>query len=112
MSVALEDLMTKLGKPTETNDLNLSDGWYGNLDGTLLVVVYPRPMELKTVDGKLVGQAKWVGIQWDRNGGQSNRLIYGEIPYTIKGGFEIVGDLTNLQQSVPQINIPGNPWVP
>jgi hypothetical protein len=112
MSVALEDLMVKLGKPTETNDLNLSDGWYGNLDGTLLVVVYPRPMELKTMDGKLVGQAKWVGIQWDRNGGQSNRLIYGEIPYTIKGGFEIGGDLTNLQQSVPQINIPGNPWVP
>jgi hypothetical protein len=69
-------------------------------------------MELRSVDGKLVGQAKWVGIQWDRSDGQSNRLIYGEIPYTIKGGFEIGGDLTNLQQSVPQINIPGNPWVP
>jgi hypothetical protein len=72
----------------------------------MLIVVFPDPVTLKNVDGKTLAQAKWVGIEWDRLEGKPNRLVYGDVAYTIKGGFELVGDLTNLQQSVPP---PGSP---
>ncbi len=104
MSIALLDLLGKLGEPIATDDLNLNDqSWYGSLEGTMLVVVYPWPVDLKGADGQVLAQAKWVGIQWDRSEGKPNRLIYGDVAYTIKGGFVIAGDISNLLQSVPPV---------
>ncbi len=107
MSVAVQDLLGRLGDPLNTDDLYFDNTfWYQSLQGTMLIVVFPDPVTLKNVDGKTLAQAKWVGIEWDRLEGKPNRLVYGDVAYTIKGGFELVGDLTNLQQSVPP---PGSP---
>jgi len=104
MTIALQDLFRNVGQPIATDDLGPpSNTLYRPIDGTMLVVVYPWPVALKGVDGQVLAQAKWVGIQWDRSEGKPNRLIYGDVAYTIKGGFVIVGDLTSLQQSVPPV---------
>lgn len=105
MSVALFDLLGKLGEPIETSDLNINNsvGWYG-FDSISLIVVYPRSIELKNNDGDVLAQAKWISIQWDRSDGSPNRLFYGDVPYTIKVGFELIGDITNLQLSIPPLN--------
>jgi hypothetical protein len=109
MTLALKDLLGTVGQPVVTADLNLNEqSWYASLDGTMLVVVYPRPVDLRSSDGRALASAKWVGIQWGRSEGKPNRLVYGIRAYTIDGGFELLGDLTDLQRSVPP---PGTPAI-
>lgn len=103
MTIALQDLLGKLGEPVATDDLHLNSDpllWYQSLDGTMLIVVYPRPVDLKSTNGKVLAQAKWVGIEWHRNEGKPNRLVYGSAAYTIQGGFMLKGDISALSTAI------------
>lgn len=111
---AIQNVLTELGKPLSASDLPPQGYfWYAwpneSSDGTLLTTVYPRPVELRDSEGKVLVQAKWVGIQWGRSEGKPNRLFYGTVAYTVAGSFEIVGDVTNLASAVrTMIN---NPYI-
>jgi hypothetical protein len=98
MTAVLTNLMGNLGQPITTDDLNLTNtGWYSSLDGTILVCVFPVEHNLKNTSGDSLGIARWVGLQWGRNEEKPNRLIYGNIPYIIEGGYELPQDLIMLQ---------------
>jgi hypothetical protein len=105
MTVAIQDLLTEIGEPLAGDDLpqnyrNLAWPMPGSADGTLLTVVYVRPIELRDADDELLAQAKWVGIQWRMSEGKPNRLFYGQEPYTVDGGFVLSGDVTSLENSL------------
>jgi hypothetical protein len=69
-------------------------------DGTVVTVPYPRPVELKNPDGKLVGTGRWVGIQFGRSGGKPDRLFFGDGVLVVKGGFYIKGDISEFTRLV------------
>ena len=69
-------------------------------DGSLLTTVFPRPVNLYNSAETLLTQAKWVGIQWDRNNGKPGRVVYGNAAYTVEGSFEITGDTSSLENAV------------
>jgi hypothetical protein len=69
-------------------------------DGSLLTTVFPQPVELRDSIGNLLTDAKWVGIQWDRNDGKPSRVVYGSTAYIVSGSFEIMGDASSLKNAV------------
>jgi hypothetical protein len=98
---ALMGLLDKLGEPEPldelsqyTSDLRLVAQTEEGV--TILMASFTYPVELHDTTGALIANAKWVGIQWARNGGKPNRLIYGSIPYIIDGSYSIEGDISNL----------------
>jgi hypothetical protein len=105
MTLAIQDLLVAVGEPLADDDLpqnyhSLAWPMPGSADGTLLTVVYVRPVELRNTDGELLAQAKWVGIQWGMSEGKPNRLFYGREPYIVDGGFVLSGDVTSLENSL------------
>jgi hypothetical protein len=61
---------------------------------------FTYPVELYDTTGALIASTKWVGIQWDRNDGKPNRLIYGSTPYIPDGSYSIEGDISSLLQII------------
>jgi hypothetical protein len=59
-------------------------------------MVFPRPVNLCNSSGTGLAQAKWVGIQWNRSGGKTNRVIYGSVAYVVQGSLEITGETSSL----------------
>jgi hypothetical protein len=107
VAMAITEMLTTLGEPLPGNDLQQN---YRELasptastDGTILTVVYAQPVDLRSKDGSLLAKAKWVGIQWNRDNGKSNRLFYGNRDLTIEGGFVLYGDMTNLGQAFVEL---------
>jgi hypothetical protein len=105
---AITQVLNELGASLSTSDLPrnfLSYAWSNALtqssDGHLLTTVFPRPVNLCNSAGTVLAQAKWVGIQWDRNNGKPSRVVYGSTAYTVDGSFEITGD-TSILDSVLQ----------
>jgi hypothetical protein len=81
-------------------------------DGSLFTTVFPRPVALRDSAGTVLAHAKWVGIQWDRNGGKLNRVIYGSTAYNVQGSFAITGDVSSLAAAVRALLIDQNPYGP
>jgi hypothetical protein len=72
-------------------------------DSNFFSVVYPRPVELRNTAGQVVAEAKWVGLQWDRSEGKSNRLFYGYIKNgtaIVTGGFLFNGNVSALENTL------------
>ncbi len=67
-------------------------------DGKLMMLCYPGLQELRNTDGELLARAKWVGIQWDRSEGKTDRLVYGTKPYEGEGIYELTGYMTHLEE--------------
>jgi hypothetical protein len=104
----IQALLETMGEPLPVDELptdyrNYSWGSSQNVDGTLLSVLYPHQIELRDTSGKLVGIAKWVGIQWGRTEGKPNQLLYGRIEQgnpIVEGGFVIEGNITELENDL------------
>lgn len=108
MTEAVESILGTIGEPLPANELpsdyrTFSWGGPESADGTLLNLVYPRPVELRNTAGQVVAEAKWVGIQWGRSEGKPNRLFYGYIANgnaIVAGGFILNGDITALDNTL------------
>jgi hypothetical protein len=108
MTAAIQSLLATMSEPLPANELpgyyrGFSWGGPESVDGTLLSVVYPRPVELRNTGGQVVAEAKWVGIQWGRSEGKPNRLFYGHIESgnaIAEGGFTLNGDITELENTL------------
>ena len=105
---AITQVLNELGGPLSTSDLPqnfLSYTWSNAIpqssDGYLLTAVFPRLVNLYNSAGTVLAQAKWVGIQWNRNNGSPSRVVYGTSAYMVDGSFEIIGD-TSILDSVLQ----------
>jgi len=101
---AITQVLNELGASLSTSDLPqnfLSYTWSNAIpqtsDGHLLTTIFPRPVNLCNTAGTVLAQAKWVGIQWDRNNGNPSRVVYGSTAYTVDGSFEIIGDTSILE---------------
>jgi hypothetical protein len=98
---ALMGLLDKLVEPAPLDELSLYSSGFSRIGQTeegvtILMVSFTYPVELHDTTGALIANARWVGIQWDRNDGKPNRLIYGSIPYIIDGSYIIEGNINNL----------------
>jgi hypothetical protein len=104
---AITQVLNKLGGPLSISDLPqdfisyaIGNEATNSPDGSLLTTVFPRPVNLYNSAETLLTQAKWVGIQWDRNNGKPGRVVYGNAAYTVEGSFEITGDTSSLENAV------------
>jgi hypothetical protein len=105
MTAAIESLLRTMGDPLPTNELPgdyRSFNWGGpeSVDGTLLSLAYPRPVELRNTENQLVAEAKWLGIQWGRSEGKSNRIFYGHFEQgnaVVDGGYILKGDINAVE---------------
>jgi hypothetical protein len=98
-------LLDKMGEPDPLDELaQYSSGFLlipQTEEGiTILMASFTYPVELHDTIGVLIANAKWVGIQWDRNDGKPNRIIYGSTPYIIDGSYSIEGDISSLLQII------------
>ncbi len=104
-TAALMGILDKLGEPETLDELSQYSSGFRLIvqteEGvTILMVSFTYPEELHDTTGALIANAKWVGLQWDRNDGKPNRLIYGSTPYIIDGSYSIEGDISNLTQII------------
>ena len=101
---AIQTLITRLGNSVSVSDIPPNYTSYfppnGPQDGTLLTTVFPLPVELRNEDGETLAHAKWIGIQWGRDNGNPNRIIWGTSAYNVSGAFELKGDISNLENIV------------
>ena len=67
-------------------------------DGRFLVITFPYPTFLKNVSGSVLTQARWFGIQWNRDANKPARIFYGQNPYKIEGAFIAEGSFDSLDQ--------------
>jgi hypothetical protein len=79
---AITQVLNKLGGPLSMSDLPqdfisyaIGNEATSSPDGSLLTTVFPRPVNLYNSAETLLTQAKWVGIQWDRNNGKPGRVV-------------------------------------
>jgi hypothetical protein len=111
---AIQTLITQLENPVSIDDIpqNYLSYFYPNgpQDGTLLTTLFPLPVALRNEEGATLARAKWIGIQWGRDNGNPNRIIYGTSAYNVSGAFELKGDITNLENIVKtQVDHPYGP---
>jgi len=78
-----------------------------NLVGEWLTATYRNSIDLKGINGKVLAQAKWIGIQWNRSTDKPDRLVYGyityrpgEVTYKVEGGYFLKSDITTLVESI------------
>lgn len=70
MTAAVQSIFLTLGDNTTTADLPYGFGALNlarPFEGTLLFLVYPTPIELKSSNGTVLAKAKWIAIQWGRS---------------------------------------------
>ena len=106
VATAVTQVLNELGGATSITDLpqEYLSYSFGNQatespDGSLLTMVFPRPVNLCNSSGIVLAQAKWVGIQWDRSGGKTSRVIYGSVAYVVQGSLEITGETSSLNSA-------------
>jgi hypothetical protein len=108
MAEAIDILLNTMGEPLTADELPddyrfISWGGPDTADGTLLTVVYPRPVELKNTSGEVLAEARWVGVQWGRSEGKSDRIFYGRFEdgrAIVDGGFYLTGDTSGLESAI------------
>lgn len=102
LDAAVMGLLDGLGPPLSLDDLaQYSSGLprvFHPEEGNMLIAAFTYPVELRDSDNNLLATAKWIGIQWDRDEGKPNRLIYGSAGYTVEGAYSIEGDISGLVQ--------------
>jgi len=99
VAVAIQELLNSIGKPLVVAELMAGYSSFPlPAGGTVLVAAYVFPIDLRTKDGTLLAQAKWVAIQWG-NSGKPNSLLYGSVPYEPQGAFELAGDIAILERA-------------
>ena len=117
VAAAVTQVLNELGGATSITDLpqEYLSYSFGNRatespDGSLLTMVFPRPVNLCNSSGTVLAQAKWLGIQWDRSGGKPSRVIYGSAAYVVQGSFMITGDTGSLENSAYAMLTDSNPY--
>ncbi|MDP2949240.1 MAG: serine protease [Chloroflexota bacterium] len=94
------DAMRSVGGLADVGSL---DGWAYNVlgykPGTALEFAYAQPQELRSADGKLLGEARYVAFWWSREGGQPDVVLCGTEPGRFGGAF-VAGDLEPLRVAV------------
>jgi len=96
MGSAVEELLGQLGTPLPFDDMTKVPLLFREGDGIMLTVAFTFPVELRSSDGSLLAEAKWVGIQWDRDEDKPDRLLYGSSTYIVKGAVSIDEDMGEL----------------
>jgi hypothetical protein len=97
-------IMERLGEPVTATDFAVTHRtWSIRPDNHTVIAIYTRPMELRNTDGRVLAEAKWIAIEWDRVDGLPDRLIYGTIPFETEGAFEITSDITDFEEMVSSI---------
>ena len=97
-------IMERLGEPVTATDFAVTHRtWSIRPDNHTVIAIYTRPMELRNTDGRVLAEAKWIAIEWDRVDGLPDRLIYGTIPFETEGAFEITGNITDFEEMVSSI---------
>ncbi len=99
---AVIGLLDELGAQLSSEDMPRVASLHSD-DGNILVAAFTFPVELHGRDGSLLAEAKWVGIQWNRDENKPDRLLYGSSPYEIEGAFSIEGDISPLVQILQPI---------
>jgi hypothetical protein len=107
LATNITGLLDELGEPLPLDDLaqyssGLPVGFHPE-EGFMLIAAFTYPVELHDSDNNLLATAKWVGIQWDRSEGKSNRLIYGSTAYAVEGAYSIAGNISGLVQLVEPV---------
>jgi hypothetical protein len=117
VAAAVTRVLNELGVATSITDLpqeylsySIGNQATESPDGSLLTMVFPRPVNLCNSSGTVLTQAKWVGIQWGRSGGKTSRVIYGSTAYVVQGSFEITGDTGSLENSAYAMLTDSNPY--
>jgi hypothetical protein len=117
VAAAVTQVLNELGGAASITDLpqdylsySIGNQASESPDGSLLTMVFPRPVNLCNSSGTVLAQAKWVGIQWDRSGGKTSRVIYGSAAYVIQGSFMITGDTGSLENSAYAMLTDSNPY--
>jgi hypothetical protein len=106
---AITQVLSELGGPLSISDLP-QQGFFSYVfwqsagfdspDGSTLITAFPKPVELRNFTGTVLAQAKWVGIQWDRDDGKPSRVVYGNVAYVADGSFEITGETSSLDNDI------------
>ena len=97
-------IMERLGEPVTATDFAVTHGtWSIRPDNHTVIALYTRPMELRNTEGRVLAEAKWIAIEWDRVDSLPDRLIYGTIPFETEGAFEITGNITDFEEMVSSI---------
>jgi hypothetical protein len=111
-SASIENVASSLGKPLSSSEITeIQQNGDSSSDGITLDAYYSQPISLRSTDGTLLANVKYIAIQWDRSDGQPNRLLYSTdcdglfgagfiyYPLVIEGGFQIAGSVTTLEQA-------------
>lgn len=99
LSEILSEITSNLGEPAAATGIDFNGwNWYYPRDSAVLLSLYPDLIELKDTDGRMLAQARWIAIEWNRDDDQPDRLLYGTVPYTIQGAFELSANLTGFKE--------------
>jgi hypothetical protein len=100
LSDVLSEITTTLGEPIAATGIDIDSwDWYSHsLNSAVLLALYPDLIELKDTDGRMLTQARWFAIEWNRDDDQPDRLLYGTVPYTIQGAFELTANLKGFEE--------------
>jgi hypothetical protein len=94
----LAEITASIGEPAVATGIDFNGwSWYYPRNSAVLLSLYTDLIELKDAEGGVLAQARWIAIEWNRDHDQPNRLLYGTIPYMIKGAFELSANLTGLE---------------
>ena len=99
LSDMLSEIKATLGEPVAATGIDFNGwSWYYPRNSAVLLSLYTDLIELKDSEGRVLAQARWFAIEWNRDDDQPDRLLYGTVPYTIQGAFELSANLTGLEQ--------------
>lgn len=105
------EAMQSLGGPTEVENLGQQDyAILGYKPGTVLEFVYAQPQQLRSSEGELVGEARYVSFWWDRGEGKPDVVLCGAEPGYICGAF-LAGNLAELKTAVESAHESGRSGV-
>lgn len=99
LSDMLAEITSTMGEPAAATGIDFNSwGWDYPRNSYVLLCLYPGLIELRDKEGRMLAQARWIAIEWNRDDDQHDRLLYGTVPYVIKGAFELSADLTDLEE--------------
>ncbi|MEE9261866.1 MAG: hypothetical protein V3U95_04725, partial [Dehalococcoidia bacterium] len=99
----LQEVFNRLGDPVAVEGIGRSTYWvFRSNPGTALELIYDQPQELRSVDGELLGSARYIALWWFRGG--YDLLLCGTEPDRLGAAF-VVTDLVSLEPLLEQV-----PW--
>jgi hypothetical protein len=104
LSDILTEITATLGEPATAIGIDFNGwSWYYPRNSYVLLSLYPELIELKDTEGRVLAQARWFAIEWNRDDDQPDRLLYGAVPYTIQGAFKLSANLSGLEEFISGI---------